>query len=106
MTPVWNLIDADLDKMRQAGQYKRLKNLTRPMGPESDIEGVGNVVVLCSNDYLGLANDPEVVAAAIEAQRRWGAGTGSVRFICGTFDYHRVVEEKIAALSATEDATT
>ncbi len=106
MTPVWNLIDADLDKMRQAGQYKRLKNLTRPMGPESDIEGVGNVVVLCSNDYLGLANDPEVVTAAIEAQKRWGAGTGSVRFICGTFDYHRVVEGKIAALSATEDATT
>ncbi len=106
MTPVWNQIDADLEAMREAGQYKRLKNLTRPMGPESEIEGVGNVVVLCSNDYLGLANDPEVVAAAIEAHKRWGAGTGSVRFICGTFDYHRIVEEKIASLSATEAATT
>ncbi|MFQ5422601.1 MAG: aminotransferase class I/II-fold pyridoxal phosphate-dependent enzyme [Phycisphaerae bacterium] len=106
MTPVWKQIDADLKAMQEAGQYKRLKNLTRPMGPESEIEGVGNVVVLCSNDYLGLANDPEVVAAAIEAHKRWGAGTGSVRFICGTFDYHRVVEEKIAALSAAEAATT
>ncbi len=88
---IWRRIDDDLDGMRRAGQYKRLKNLMRPMGPESEIEGAGNVVVLCSNDYLGLANHPEVVTAAIDAQKRWGAGTGSVRFICGTFDYHRVV---------------
>ncbi len=103
---IWRRIDDDLDGMRRAGQYKRLKNLMRPMGPESEIEGAGNVVVLCSNDYLGLANHPEVVTAAIESQKRWGAGTGSVRFICGTFDYHREVEEKIADLSASEAATT
>ncbi len=106
MTHLWKSIDRDLDTLRQAGQHKELKNLTRPMGPITTIEGLGEIVVLCSNDYLGLANDPEVVNAALEAQKRWGAGTASVRFICGTFDYHRVLEEKIAALSATESATT
>jgi glycine C-acetyltransferase len=106
MSPANELIEADLARLRQAGQHKTFRRLMRPMGPVSVIEGVGEVVVLCSNDYLGLANHPEVVAAAIQAQRDWGAGTGSVRFICGTFDYHRVLEEKIAALSATPAATT
>ena len=106
MTHVWKSIDEDLEKLRAAGQYKQLRNLTRPMGPASTMEGVGDVVVLCSNDYLGLANDPEVVAAATEAQQRWGAGTGSVRFICGTFDYHRQIEKQIADLSGTESSTT
>lgn len=106
MTRIWQSIDTELGKLREAGQHKTLKTLTRPMGPETGIEGLGDVVVLCSNDYLGLANDPEVVAAAAEAQRRWGAGTASVRFICGTFDYHRELEEKIAALSGTAAATT
>lgn len=106
MTHVWQSIDHDLEKLRSAGQYKQPKNLTRPMGPETTIEGVGDVVVLCSNDYLGLANDPEVVAAATEAHKKWGAGTASVRFICGSFDYHRILEEKIADLSGTDAATT
>jgi len=106
MTSIWRTVENDLDKMREAGQFKTFRNLLRPMGPESEIAGVGKVVVLCSNDYLGLANHPEVVAAALEATKRWGAGTGSVRFICGTFDYHRQIEEKIAALSATETSTT
>ncbi len=102
----WNIIDADLGKLREAGQFKPIRNLLAPMGPVSKIEGVGEVVVLCSNDYLGLANHPEVVAASVEASKKWGAGTGSVRFICGTFDYHRALEEKIAALSATDASTT
>lgn len=103
---VWQSIEAELDGLRKAGQYKQLKTLMKPMGPTSVIDGIGDVVVLCSNDYLGLANDPEVVAAGLEAQKQWGAGTGSVRFICGTFDYHREIEKKIAALSGTEDSTT
>ncbi|MBX3395032.1 MAG: aminotransferase class I/II-fold pyridoxal phosphate-dependent enzyme [Phycisphaerae bacterium] len=106
MSQVWQSIDHELDGLRKAGQYKQLKYLTRPMGPVSQIEGVGEVVVMCSNDYLGLANDPEVVAAGVEAQEKWGAGTGSVRFICGTFEYHRDLERRIAELSGTEDATT
>lgn len=99
-------INADLQQMRDQGQFKLLKTLMTPMGPTARIDGVGEVVVLCSNDYLGLANDPEVVAAGAIAVRQWGAGTGSVRFICGTFDYHRRLEERIAAVSGTEAATT
>jgi len=106
MTPFWNLIDSDLAKFREAGQYKSFRYLLRPMGPLSQIDGVGEVVVLCSNDYLGLASHPEVVSAAMDAQKKWGAGTGSVRFICGSFGYHRDLEKVIADLSATEDATT
>jgi glycine C-acetyltransferase len=106
MNPIWQSIDRDLESLRSAGQFKQLKTLKRPMGPECEIAGAGQVVVLCSNDYLGLANDPEVVQAATEAQRRWGAGTGSVRFICGTFEYHHQIEERLAELSATEAATT
>ena len=106
MSP-WNeRINADLNLLREQGQFKTIRNLLRPMGPESEIEGVGRVVVLCSNDYLGLANHPEVVAAAEAAVRQWGAGTGSVRFICGTFDYHRRLESAIAELSGAEAATT
>lgn len=103
---IWDAIEQDLGRLRDAGQFKPIRNLLRPMGPVSEIEGVGEVVVLCSNDYLGLANDPEVVEASIAAQRRWGPGTASVRFICGTFDYHRELESAIAALSGTEAATT
>jgi glycine C-acetyltransferase len=106
MSQFFNAIDADLDALRAAGQYKSLKTLLGPMGAVSTIDGLGEVVVLCSNDYLGLANHPEVVAAAEQATRRWGAGTGSVRFICGTFDYHHALERRIAELSGAEAATT
>src|SRR5262249_23355951 len=77
--PWTDRINADLDALRQQGQFKTIRTLQKPMGPESQIEGVGRVVVLCSNDYLGLANHPEVVAAADAAVKQWGAGTGSVR---------------------------
>src|SRR5437588_11936926 len=107
MTATWtDRINADLGALRQQGQYKTFRTLTRPMGPESEIEGLGRVIVLCSNDYLGLANHPAVVAAAEQAVKTWGAGTGSVRFICGTFDYHHRLETAIAELSATPAATT
>lgn len=99
-------INADLDAMQKAGQYKHLQTLLSPMGPVARLESAGEVVLLCSNDYLGLANDPEVVAAGAEAVRKWGAGTGSVRFICGSFDYHHALERKLAQLSATEASTT
>ncbi|MCK6486289.1 MAG: aminotransferase class I/II-fold pyridoxal phosphate-dependent enzyme [Phycisphaerae bacterium] len=107
MSTAWtDRIRADLDLLREQGQFKTLRNLLKPMGPESEIEGVGRVVVLCSNDYLGLASHPEVVATAHAAVTQWGAGTGSVRFICGTFDYHRQIESALAELSATDAATT
>ncbi|MCR9116851.1 MAG: aminotransferase class I/II-fold pyridoxal phosphate-dependent enzyme [bacterium] len=84
---------SDLEAKRQK---KRFLTLTSPMGPTAQIEGVGDVVVLCSNNYLGLANHPEVVAAGQRGLEQYGAGTASVRFICGTFDCHRQIESRIA----------
>ena len=66
--------------------------------------GRGEVIVLSSNNYLGLANDPRVVDAGIEGLRRYGAGTASVRFICGTFEPHAELERALADLSGTEAA--
>jgi glycine C-acetyltransferase len=64
------------------------------------------VIVLCSNNYLGLADHPEVVAAGIEGLKQYGAGTASVRFICGTLECHRQIEQTIARFVGTESALT
>ena len=71
------------------------------MGPIVNIAGKGDVLVLCANNYLGLADHPEVVEAGIQGLRDYGAGTASVRFICGTLDCHRRLEEKIASFVGT-----
>ena len=95
-------LNADLDALRAAGTYKRLSHITGPMAPEVHMEEAGDVIVLSSNNYLGLADHPDVVAAGIEGLKKYGAGTASVRFICGTFDIHRVLEEKIASVFGFE----
>lgn len=95
-----------LETLRQDGVYKRLRHLTGPMDASVTIEGEGEQICLCSNNYLGLANHPEVVEAAHEGLRRHGAGTASVRFICGTFDCHRRLEARIADFVGTEAALT
>lgn len=97
---------AILRQLEESGQYKHLQFITSPMGPVVKIEGKGEVLVLCSNNYLGLADHPEVVAAGVEGLRKYGAGTASVRFICGTFDCHRKVEQTIARFSGAEAALT
>lgn len=91
-------LQAELDQFKQDGVYKRLNYLESPQGPRSRMEGRGEVVILSSNNYLGLCNDPEVVAAGKAALDRFGAGTGSVRFICGTFTIHRELEAALARL--------
>ena len=95
-----------LTSLRDSGQYKHLQMLTTPMDAVVKMEGIGEVIVLCSNNYLGLANHPEVVEAGIEGLRRYGAGTASVRFICGTFDCHRAIEQTIARFAGTAAALT
>ncbi|MBV8298826.1 MAG: glycine C-acetyltransferase [Candidatus Eremiobacteraeota bacterium] len=97
-------LNADLDALRAAGTYKRLRHLTGPMAAEVHMEEAGDVIVLSSNNYLGLADHPDVVAAGIAGLKKYGAGTASVRFICGTFDVHRELEEKIAAVFGFEAA--
>ena len=97
-------LTADLDALRAAGTYKTLRHITGPMAPEVHMEEAGDVIVLSSNNYLGLADHPDVVAAGIDGLKRYGAGTASVRFICGTFDVHRELEEKMASVFGFEAA--
>src|ERR1700758_72061 len=94
----------DLDALKKAGTYKHLKHLTTPMAPEVHMEEAGDVIVLSSNNYLGLSDRPEVVEAGKRGLDKYGAGTASVRFICGTFDIHRVLEERIASFLSTESS--
>src|SRR5262245_7054152 len=95
-----------LQSLSDSRQLKRFQRLTGPMGATANIEGRGEVVVLCSNNYLGLADHPEVVAAGIGGLKIYGAGTASVRFICGTLDCHARIEETIARFVGTPAALT
>jgi glycine C-acetyltransferase len=106
MTRLSDDLRAELDGLREAGTYKRFNVLEGPQGPVVPMAGRGDVIVLSSNNYLGLADHPEVVAAGIEGLRRYGAGTASVRFICGTFEPHLELERDLAELSATDAALT
>ena len=95
-------LDERLDQLRAEGVYKRLNHLDSPQGARVTMEGRGEVLILSSNNYLGLANEPAVVEAGKAALDRFGAGTGSVRFICGTFTIHRELEAALAKLVGTE----
>ena len=97
-------LQGDLDALKRAGTYKHLRHLTTPMAPEVHMEEAGDVIVLSSNNYLGFADLPDVVEAGKRGLDKYGAGTASVRFICGTFDIHRVLEERIAGFLGTEAA--
>ena len=86
-----------IETFRRDGVYKRLNHIESPQAAVVRMEGRGDVVVLSSNNYLGLCDRPEVVEAGRAALDRFGAGTGSVRFICGTFTVHRDLEAALAA---------
>ncbi|MFL5463904.1 MAG: glycine C-acetyltransferase [Gemmatimonadaceae bacterium] len=95
-------LNAAIEKLKQDRVYKRLNYLASPQDARVQMEGRGEVVILSSNNYLGLSNDAEVIAAGMDGLKRFGAGTGSVRFICGTFTIHRDLEKAIADLVGTE----
>ena len=92
---------AELEQFRRDLVYKTLNYLEGPQGPRVRMEGKGEVIVLSSNNYLGLSNHPAVVEAGIQGLRKYGAGTASVRFICGTFNIHRELETACARLVGT-----
>ncbi|MHB0969833.1 MAG: glycine C-acetyltransferase [Thermoanaerobaculia bacterium] len=94
---------SELNEMKQAGTMKRELQLRGPQGAVVDVEGKGEVIMLTSNNYLGLANHPAIVAAAEKAERDYGYGLASVRFICGTQTIHKQLEAKIAEFFGTED---
>ncbi|HHY81333.1 MAG TPA: glycine C-acetyltransferase [Clostridiales bacterium] len=99
-------IHKQLEDMKGAGKYKIYRYLESPMSAHSRIEKSGDVLVLCSNNYLGLSDKEELVQSGIEALKKYGAGGASVRFICGTYDIHRELEEKVAEFLGTEAALT
>jgi glycine C-acetyltransferase len=93
-----------MDQMRETGVYKPERAMASPQGTHV-VDDVGrDVLVLCANNYLGLADDPRVLAAARSALTEWGYGMASVRFICGTQTIHRTLEHKLAEFLGTEDA--
>jgi glycine C-acetyltransferase len=92
-----------LDDLRAKGLYKHERQLQGPQGPSIQVGG-REVINFCANNYLGLANHPEVVAAAQEGLRRYGYGLSSVRFICGTQELHRQLEGALARFFGKDDA--
>jgi glycine C-acetyltransferase len=95
-------LESKLQQLRDDRVYKRLNHLASPQAARVQMEGRGEVLILSSNNYLGLSAEQAVIEAGIDALRRFGAGTGSVRFICGTFTIHRDLEQAIARFVGTE----
>jgi glycine C-acetyltransferase len=96
----------ELTGFQKEGVYKRLNYLDSPQDRRVKMEGRGEVVILSSNNYLGLCDVPEVVQAGKAALDHWGAGTASVRFICGTFTVHRDLEQALARFVGCESSLT
>ena len=97
------ILDDQLKDIKKQGLWKEEWEILSSQSAEIDVSG-GKVINFCANNYLGLANHPDVVAAAKKALDRYGYGTASVRFICGTFDIHREVEKALSEFLGTEDA--
>ena len=97
-------VGARLEELRAAGLYKAEHVIETPQSAHVDVAGRGEVLNLCANNYLGLADHPEIVAAAHAALDRWGYGMASVRFICGTQQVHRDLERRLASFLGSEDA--
>jgi glycine C-acetyltransferase len=97
-----NELKAGIEKLKADRVYKRLNHLVSPQSARVQMEGRGEVLIFSSNNYLGLCDEDYVIQAGIGGLKRLGAGTGSVRFICGTFTIHRDLEEAIAKLVGTE----
>jgi len=92
-----------LDEIRAAGLYKSERVITSPQQSHINVQDGRQVINLCANNYLGLADHPAVVAAAHAALDRWGYGLSSVRFICGTQQVHKQLEAKLSEFLGTED---
>lgn len=96
-------VNKKLKEIREQGLYKDERVLTTAQGAEIMVSGGRKVLNFCSNNYLGLAGNPEIVKAAKEAMDRWGYGLSSVRFICGTQKIHKDLEDKVSQFLGMED---
>uniref|UniRef100_UPI00286D2517 aminotransferase class I/II-fold pyridoxal phosphate-dependent enzyme n=1 Tax=Roseateles sp. TaxID=1971397 RepID=UPI00286D2517 len=96
-------LNTELQGIRAAGLYKTERVITGPQGALVHTQDGREVINLCANNYLGLSSHPQVIAAAHEALRTHGYGLSSVRFICGTQDLHKTLEQRLARFLGTED---
>jgi glycine C-acetyltransferase len=103
-TKVQNELQNELAEIRDAGLYKEERIITTPQSAAITTSDQKEVLNFCANNYLGLSSHPEVLQAGIDAIKTHGFGLSSVRFICGTQDIHKELEEKIAAFVGQEDA--
>src|SRR2546425_3203772 len=104
-TPLLAALREELRGLDEQDLLWRVRTLQSPSAPHAKVDGK-NVIVLCSNNYLGLANHPKLKQAAIAATRKYGAGSGSVRVIAGTMDLHVKLEKELAAYRGTESSIT
>jgi glycine C-acetyltransferase len=93
----------EIQSIRDAGLYKDERIITTPQGAEIEVKGGNPVLNFCANNYLGLSSHPKVIEAAHKTLDEWGYGMSSVRFICGTQDIHKILEQKISQFLQTED---
>ncbi len=95
-------LDARIAQLKADRVYKTLNHLDSPQSARVRMEGRGEVLILSSNNYVGLCDEPSVIQAGVDGLRKYGAGTASVRFICGTFTIHRELEEALARFVGTD----
>ena len=98
-----NRLVTDLAALKEAGLYKQERYIATPQYSEVGLHDGSKVINMCANNYLGLANHPELEKAAKDAIDRWGFGMASVRFICGTQTLHQQLEERLSAFLGMED---
>jgi glycine C-acetyltransferase len=104
MKKAYSIYREQLDAIREAGTYKEERIITTPQRSRIDTTKAKGVVNMCANNYLGLSNNPDLIAAAKASYDEWGFGLSSVRFICGTQDIHKQLEARIAKFTGMEDA--
>ena len=104
MKKAYSIYREQLDAIREAGTYKEERIITTPQKSRIDTTKAKGVVNMCANNYLGLSDNPDLIAAAKASYDEWGFGLSSVRFICGTQDIHKQLEARIAKFVGTEDA--
>ena len=98
-----NHLQTELSDVESAGLFKKERIITTPQGANVSVSSGDEVVIMCANNYLGLSSHPDVVQASKNALDTHGFGMSSVRFICGTQDIHKELEQKIASFYGTED---
>ncbi|MEC9027435.1 MAG: aminotransferase class I/II-fold pyridoxal phosphate-dependent enzyme, partial [Candidatus Neomarinimicrobiota bacterium] len=99
-----NIFIDDLAKIKAEGLYKNERTITTPQGVIINTLENGEAINFCSNNYLGLSNNVEIKEAAKKALEEYGFGMSSVRFICGTQQIHKILEEKISKFFGTDDS--